>query len=171
MKTSLLFIISTMISQSSCFPKREKVEKIEKVDRNLFKRFAKESEFNFEVGTVHQERTRNRGGRLVKRRKSGSEPEDSNNVEVELETGVHQERTRNRGGRLVKRRKSGSEPEDSNHVEVENYHHRRRRNRRGRNRNRDKDDNVTTSSQAVPTSTLQAVPTSTLQAVPTSTII
>jgi hypothetical protein len=54
MKTSLLFIISTMISETFCFPKRfkEKVETIEQIDWNLFKRF---HETQVETGTVHQE--------------------------------------------------------------------------------------------------------------------
>lgn len=38
MKTSLLFIISTMISNSHCSPKRSK-EKLEKYDWNIFERF------------------------------------------------------------------------------------------------------------------------------------
>jgi hypothetical protein len=69
MKTSLLFIISTMISNSHCSPKRSK-EKLEKYDVNVFERFKqtrnqqenKRSDDLYPEGYINSIKQNRRGG-------------------------------------------------------------------------------------------------------------
>lgn len=110
MKSNLLILISLLTGSTLGYS----------IDNSLAKR-GKEIEIDAETNNIHQHR--NRGGKLVKRRKtrnrngsndivsdvgifkrrrSGTEPED--NFHTEVENNIHQ--NRNREGRLVKRRKT-----------------------------------------------------------------
>jgi hypothetical protein len=117
-------------------------------DVGLFKRQLE----NEPLHTVHQQRTRNRGGRLVKRRKTRNR-NGSNDVISDVG--------------LFKRRRSGSEPEDTLlHTEVETN----KRSKKYRQRGNKSKNETPTSTTLLPTVTSTLTSSITPSATSTQTV-